>query len=92
MANRTASTTREVPVVKSYVFLAELLQEEDGRWSAGVPSLPGCATWGHTRVEALRNLRDAVEAYVRDVHEAGGEIPKDAPAQVRDEPLVAVTV
>ncbi len=24
-------------VTKSYVFLAEVLQEEDGRWSAGVP-------------------------------------------------------
>jgi antitoxin HicB len=79
-------------VTKSYVFLAELLQEEDGRWSAGAPSFRGCATWGLSREEALRNLRDAVEAYVRDVHNAGGEIPKEASAAVRDEPLVAVTV
>jgi predicted RNase H-like HicB family nuclease len=79
-------------VTKSYVFLAELLQEEDGRWSAGVPSLPGCATWGFSKEEALRNLRDAVEAYIRDVHTAGGEIPKEASAEVRDGPLVAVTV
>jgi antitoxin HicB len=81
-----------VAVTKSYVFLAELLQEEDGRWSAGVPSLPGCATWGSSKEEALRNLRDAVAAYVRDVQNAGGEIPKEASAEVRDEPLVAVTV
>jgi predicted RNase H-like HicB family nuclease len=81
-----------VVVAKSYVFLAEIVREEDGRWSAGVPSLPGCATWGHTKEEALRNLHDAVEAYIRDVHRAGREIPKHAPTQVRDEPLVAVTV
>ena len=79
-------------MTKSYVFLAEVLQEEDGRWSAGVPSLPGCATWGFTKEEALRNLRDAVEAYIRDVHNAGGEIPKESFAEVRNEPLVAVTV
>ena len=42
----------------SYVFHAELVEEEDGRWSAGVPALPGCATWGHDRSEALRNLQD----------------------------------
>ena len=67
-------------------------REEDGRWSAGVPSLPGCVTWDFSKDEALRNLRDAVEAYVRDVQNAGGEIPKEASAEVRDEPLVAVTV
>jgi antitoxin HicB len=81
-----------VVVTKSYVFLAEVLQEEDGRWSAGVPSLPGCATWGFTKEEALRNLRDAVEAYIRDVHNAGGEISKEAFTEVRNEPLIAVTV
>jgi predicted RNase H-like HicB family nuclease len=53
---------------------------------------PGVRHVGLSREEALRNLREAVEAYVRDVHNAGGEIPKDASAEVRDEPLVAVTV
>lgn len=76
----------------SYVFHAELVEEEDGRWSAGVPALPGCATWGRTRDEALRNLQDAVEAYVRDVRGAGREIPFDAATQTAEEPLVAVTV
>ena len=78
--------------VKSYVFRAELVEEEDGRWSAGVPALPGCATWGETKEEALRNLRDAVEAYLRDVERAGAELPSDAPRDVSDEPLVAVTI
>lgn len=76
----------------SYVFRAELVEEEDGRWSAGVPALPGCATWGLTREEALRNLRDAVEAYLRDMKKAGEPIPRDASIEVRSEPVVAVTV
>jgi hypothetical protein len=47
--------------MKSYVFRVELVQEEDGRWSAGIPALPGCATWGYTREEALHNIHDALK-------------------------------
>src|ERR687892_1947272 len=68
--------------MKSYVFQAELVEEEDGRWSAGVPALPGCATWGETREDALRNLHDAALAYLRDVERAGAEIPSGAPRDV----------
>ena len=78
--------------MRSYVFRAELVEEEDGRWSAGVPALPGCATWGETKEEALSNLRDAVEAYLRDVERAGAELPVNALRDVSDEPLVAVTI
>ena len=78
--------------MKSYLFRVELVEEDDGRWSAGVPSLPGCTTWGYTREEALRNIRDAAEAYLRDMQKAGDEIPQDATIQVMNEPVVSVTV
>lgn len=78
--------------MKSFVFRVELIEEDDGRWSAGVPVLPGCATWGYTREEALHNIHDAVEAYIRDLHNAGEDIPKDTTTQVIEEPVVAVTV
>jgi predicted RNase H-like HicB family nuclease len=78
--------------VTSYLFHAEIVREDDGRWSAGVPSLPGCATWGHSRKEALRNLQDAVEAYIRAVERVGGTLPKEATRQVTEEPVIAVTV
>ena len=39
-------------------FVVELEQEEDGRWIAGIPSLPGVMAYGLTRNDALR----AVEA------------------------------
>jgi antitoxin HicB len=78
--------------VKSYVFRVELVGEDDGRWSAGVPVLPGCATWGSTREEALHNIHDALEAYIRDMQKAGEEIPIDAATQIIDEPVVAVTI
>ena len=78
--------------MKSYVFRVELVGEDDGRWSIGVPALPGCATWGNTKEEALRNIQDALEAYIRDMQKSGEEIPKDATIHVIDEPAVTVTV
>ena len=57
-----------VIAVKSYLFRIVLTKEDDGRWSAEVPILTGCATCGDTQEEALTNIHDAVEAYIRDMH------------------------
>jgi len=92
MQRHPPTTQREVLAVKSYLFRVELIEEDDGRWSAGVPVLPGCATWGYTREEALHNIRDGVEAYIRDMQKNGEEVPQDATVEVRNEPVVAVTV
>lgn len=78
--------------MKTYIFHVELVEEEDGRWSAGVPTLPGCATWGFTKQEALKNIKDAVDAYIRDMQKAGEAIPNEAAMEVVQEPAVAVTV
>ena len=77
--------------MNTYIFQVELVEEEDGRWSAGVPRLPGCATWGRSQEEALKNLHDAVEAYIRDMQKAGEELPQEATLEVIREPVVAVT-
>ena len=39
-------------------LIVELEQEEDGRWIAEIPSMPGVMAYGETRDKALR----AVEA------------------------------
>jgi predicted RNase H-like HicB family nuclease len=36
----------------------------DGYWSAEVPSLPDCHTFGETRAEALEKIRGAIEVYI----------------------------
>lgn len=42
--------------------------EQDGAdYHAWSPELPGCHTHGHTRAEALTNLKDAVRLYLEDV-------------------------
>lgn len=78
--------------MRTFVFRVELVEEKDGRWSAGVPTLPGCATWGTTEEEALSNLRDAVEAYLKDMQQAGERLPQASALEVIEEPVVTVTV
>jgi len=60
-----AKSHEEELSAKSSIFHVELVEDDDSRWSAGVPTLPGCSTWGHSREDALRNIRDAVEAHIR---------------------------
>ena len=78
--------------MKSYLFRIIFTKEEDGRWSAEAPALPGCATCGDTQEEAITNIRDAVEAYIRDMQKVGEHIPTDATLPVLTDPVVAVTV
>lgn len=39
--------------------------QETGDWAAWVPELPGCASAGATREEALANIREAIELYLQ---------------------------
>ena len=71
------------------VYKARLEQDEDGRWSAWVESLPGCAAWGNTRDEALAALEDAVDAYVEDMVEAG-EVLGQVGEKLTEKPLIVV--
>lgn len=45
---------------------AIVYREDDGRWTAEIPSCPGCAAAGDTRAEAIENLREAAELYFED--------------------------
>lgn len=50
---------------------------EDGYWVAECPSLPGCISQGHTREEAIANIKEAIEGYVAALQEDGLPIPAD---------------
>ena len=60
-----------VVIMRTYIFRVEIEQEEDGRWSAEVPTLPGCATWGYTKDEALRSIQEATRLYIDSLLEHG---------------------
>ena len=52
-------------------FTVILLPERDpdfaGYYNALVPVLPGCVSYGASKDEALRNIREAIEAYLEDL-------------------------
>jgi predicted RNase H-like HicB family nuclease len=77
--------------MKTYIFEVEIQREDDGRWSAWIEALPGCAAWGYTREEALAAIKDAAEAYVEDMLNAGEELPQEG-VSVVEAPVVTITL
>lgn len=76
--------------MKSYVFPVAVEQDADGRWSAWIATLPGCAAWGYTREEALQAIQEAAEAYIEDMLEAGDALPTQGVVIV-EAPVVTIT-
>ena len=64
--------------MKTYVFEVDIEQEEDGRWSAIVPALPGCNAWGYTREETMEAIRDTTQAFVEIMLEYDDPLPPEA--------------
>jgi predicted RNase H-like HicB family nuclease len=50
-------------------------QDEDGVFVAEVPSLPGCISQGNTRTESLRNVQEAITAYLESLKAHNEPIP-----------------
>ncbi len=44
---------------------------ENKYWVAECPSLPGCISQGHTKEEAITNIREAIQGYVATLEENG---------------------
>ncbi len=50
-------------------------RDEDGIYVGKVPDLPGCASEGKTRKELLKNIKEAIEAYIEALEGNGSPIP-----------------
>ncbi|MCD4785075.1 MAG: type II toxin-antitoxin system HicB family antitoxin [Candidatus Eremiobacteraeota bacterium] len=50
-------------------------QDEDGIFVAEVPALPGCISQGTTRMEVLKNIHEAIEAYLESLKAHDEPIP-----------------
>jgi predicted RNase H-like HicB family nuclease len=50
-------------------------QDEDGVYVAEVPALPGCISQGHTRSEAIENIKEAIAAYLESLEAHDEPIP-----------------
>lgn len=61
--------------IKARPYQRELIPEEDGGWFARIAEFPGCMTEGDTPAEALENLDDAMDGWLRVVLEDGDPVP-----------------
>jgi antitoxin HicB len=58
-------------------FRILLRKEPEGVYTAMVPSLPGCVTWGDTVEKALEMIEEAIIGYIQVLKEEGEPIPDD---------------
>ena len=54
----------------------EIEREEDGRWIADVPDLPGVMAYGQSKEEAVSKVKAVALRALADRLECGEEIPK----------------
>ncbi len=56
-------------------FRVVIEQDEDGKFIASCPTLPGCRSQGDTRDEAKHNIADAIKGYLESLEKHGDPIP-----------------
>ena len=57
----------------------KLEPQKEGGYTATVPALPGCISEGDTLDEALRNISDAIEGYIKVLAKHERKIPLEIP-------------
>ena len=64
-------------MVKNKTYRIVLRKEPEGAYTAFVPSLPGCITWGTSVEHALEMAKEAIEGYIAVLKEEGEPVPDD---------------
>jgi antitoxin HicB len=60
-----------------YHYNIMLRPEPEGGYTALVPALPGCVTYGRTLQEARQMARDAISGYIASLRKHNDPIPTD---------------
>lgn len=68
-------------------FRIHIEQDEDGKFVASCPTLPGCWSQGDTRDEAIHNIQDAIAGYLESLEKHGDPIPPPISEEVIEIPL-----
>ena len=55
-----------------------LTRDDSGKWTAEVPALPGCITWGSSKDEVLTLVREAIEGWILSRRATGKPIASQA--------------
>ena len=57
-------------------------QDENGKFIATCPTLPGCVSEGDTRGQALANIEDAIAGYLKSLRKHGEPVPPSISEEV----------
>jgi len=63
--------------MKFYTYRIIIEPDENNTFHAYVPALSGCHTWGKTIEETRKNIKDAIDVYLRSLRADGEKIPED---------------
>lgn len=63
--------------MKTLLYRVILRPEPEGGYTALVPALPGCITYGIDVDEAMTMAREAIELYVESLVAHGEEVPDE---------------
>ena len=63
-------------------YTALVTRGNEGGFVAVVPALPGCVSQGRTQRTAVKNVKEAVEAYIEALLEDGLPIPREVGREV----------
>ena len=59
-------------------FRVLIERDEEGIYVGKVPDLPGCATEGRTKKELMKNMKEAIQAYMESLKKHGDPIPVES--------------
>ena len=76
--------TRSAPASGTPYIYRVVIEPDDGRYHAEIPTLPGCYSWGRTYEETMQNINEAVELWLEVKKEAGEPIPVEEPETIRN--------
>lgn len=65
-------------MAKNRTYRIVLRKEDDGNYTAIVPALPGCITWGESVDHAIEMAKEAIVAYVEVLKDEGETVPDDS--------------
>ena len=61
-----------------YTYKIHLHKESEGGFTAIVPVLPGCITYGEDVDQAIAMAKEAIELYIEGLNERGEVVPDDS--------------
>lgn len=70
-------------IMAVHTFHVVVLQDEDGKYIAKVPSLPGCHTQADNMEELSERIKEAITLYLEEMGEKMKKLPHDSFIEVQ---------